>query len=178
MRRTWLSIRVELVSGRGEFFWPRPGRIFAASRSHSFALLAQAIEDAFARWERGHLHQFELWDGTRLTTPWGPGDDLDGALDDRRIRLSRLQPGEQFCYTFDLGDGWDHLCTVGEERVDAVAELGLIPATPLPFWGWGALPDQYGRRWDSDDGEGGPLPPDPRGTDLPRLGGWRRWQDA
>ena len=26
MARTWLSIRVELVSGRGEDLWPRPGR--------------------------------------------------------------------------------------------------------------------------------------------------------
>jgi hypothetical protein len=29
MARTWLSIRVELVSGRGTEYWPRPGRIFA-----------------------------------------------------------------------------------------------------------------------------------------------------
>lgn len=25
---------------------------------------------------------------------------------------------------------------------------------PLPYWGWGAIPDQYGRRWDDDDGQG------------------------
>jgi hypothetical protein len=31
MARTWLSIRVDLVSGRGEDYWPRPGRIFAAT---------------------------------------------------------------------------------------------------------------------------------------------------
>jgi hypothetical protein len=49
MARTWLSIRVELVEGRGERLWPRPGRIFAAARSHTFAALATAIDDAFAR---------------------------------------------------------------------------------------------------------------------------------
>jgi len=49
MARTWLSIRVELVEGRGERFWPRPGRILAAARNHTFAQLAEAIDDAFAR---------------------------------------------------------------------------------------------------------------------------------
>jgi len=38
-----------LVHGRGEDFWPRPGRIFAAARRHTFAQLAEAIDDAFAR---------------------------------------------------------------------------------------------------------------------------------
>ena len=54
--------------------------------------------------DRAHLHQFELADGTLLTTPFEPGDEL--GLDDRRTRLSRLAPGEQFLYTFDLGDDW------------------------------------------------------------------------
>ena len=69
--RSWLSIRVELVEGRGERYWPRPGRLFGAARSHSFAQLASAIDDAFARWDRSHLHEFELEDGTRIGTP-GP----------------------------------------------------------------------------------------------------------
>lgn len=110
MAQTWLSIRVELVEGRGERLWPRPGRLFAAARGHSFAALATAIDDAFARWDRAHLHEFRLADGTRLTTPYGDDDELGPALDDRRTRLSRLRPGEQFLYTFDLGDGWTHLC--------------------------------------------------------------------
>jgi hypothetical protein len=29
--RNWLSIRVELVEGRGVRYWPRPGRLFAAA---------------------------------------------------------------------------------------------------------------------------------------------------
>jgi hypothetical protein len=49
MARTWLSIRVELVSGHGAEFWPRPGRVFAAARSHSFGQLAEAIDVSFAR---------------------------------------------------------------------------------------------------------------------------------
>ena len=172
MTRTWLSIRVNLVEGRGERLWPRPGRIFAASRSHTFAALATAIDDAFARWDRAHLHEFRLADRTRLTTPYGDDDDLGPAFDDRRTNLSRLGPDEQFLCTFDLGDAWTHLCTVGSGRIDPEEELGMVPGVPLPYWGWGAIPDQYGRRWDGDYGEGR-LPRDPRGADLPPLRpGW------
>ncbi len=35
--RTWLPIRVDLIKGHGERLWPRPGRIFAAARSHTFS---------------------------------------------------------------------------------------------------------------------------------------------
>lgn len=58
MARTWLSIQIELIDGGGQTLWPRPGRIFAAARSHTFAQLATAIDDAFARWDRAHLHMF------------------------------------------------------------------------------------------------------------------------
>jgi hypothetical protein len=71
---------------------------------------------------------------------------------------------------FDFGDDWTHLCTVGEERIDPLDELGILPDGPLPYWGWGAIPDQYGRRWDGDDGES--LPEDPRLADLPPLLPW------
>src|SRR5450759_1245861 len=111
MARTWLSIRVDLVEGHGEHFWPRRGRIFAAARSHTFAQLAGAIDDAFARWDRAHLHDFSLADGTRLTTPYGDWEEGGPAADDRRAKLSRLQLGERFVYVFDFGDDWTHLCT-------------------------------------------------------------------
>jgi hypothetical protein len=106
-----------------------------------------------------------LADGTRLTTPYGDDDELGPSLDDRRTKLSRLRPGEQFLYTFDLGDAWTHLCTVGLERIDPKEELGMVPAVPLPSFGWGDMPDQYGRRWDADDGEG-PVPVDPGLPDI------------
>ena len=44
-----LSITVELVTGRGQDWWPRPGRVFAASSAHTFADLAEAIDVAFGR---------------------------------------------------------------------------------------------------------------------------------
>ena len=60
-RRTWLSISVELIEGRGTALWSRPGRIFAVSKQHTFERFAVAIDDAFARWDRAHLHEFQLF---------------------------------------------------------------------------------------------------------------------
>ena len=163
--RTWLSIRVDLVEGGGRSFWPRPGRILAAARTHTFADLAEAIDDAFARWDRAHLYEFRLLDGTRIGLPEHDWCE-EACLDGRRTKLSRLETGADFLYVFDFGDGWHHLCTVGKQRIDPLDELGIVPTKPLPHWGWGEIPDQYGRRWAEDDGESA-VPPNPRRTDLP-----------
>ena len=170
MARTWLSIQVDLIEGHGEHLWPRPGRIFAAARSHTFAQLADAIDDAFARWDRAHLHEFTLADGARVTTPHVDWEELGPAIDDRRERLSRLELGEQFVYVFDFGDDWAHLCTVSPKRMDPMETLGIVPDKPLSYFGWGDIPDQYGRRWDADDGESR-QPRDPGLADLPPLRG-------
>jgi hypothetical protein len=172
--RTWLSIRVELVSGRGADLWPRPGRVFAAARSHSFGQLADAIDLAFARWDLAHMHMFTLADGTQVTAldHWD-GEAPDGAVDSDKTKLSQLTPGQQFAYVFDFGDDWTHLCTLATARIDPLDELGILPAQPQPYFGWGDLPDQYGRRWDNDDGES----PEPKGpirptADLPPILPW------
>jgi hypothetical protein len=44
----------------------------------------------------------------------------------------------------------------------------ILPDTPLPYWGWGDIPDQYRRRWDDDDGES-PQPRNAGLADLPPL---------
>ncbi|MFI8829289.1 hypothetical protein ACIGXE_36940, partial [Streptomyces sp. NPDC053431] len=90
-----------------------------------------------------------------------------------QAQLSRLQAGEQFAYVFDMGDDWAHLCTVGERRIDPFDEFGETPDRPVPYWGWGSLPDQYARRWDGDDGES-PMPKRPAGglSDLPPILPW------
>ena len=86
--------------------------------------------------------------------------------------LSALTGGQQFAYVFDLGDDWAHLCTVGPERIEPLDTLGTTPDRPMPYWGWGSIPDRYGRRWDGDDGET-PPPLDPELADLPALQpGW------
>jgi hypothetical protein len=163
----------ELVSGRGDAFWPRPGRIFAAARTHTFRQFATAIDDAFARWGRAHLHLFTLADKTEVSPMnWWDGDEPDGMLDGDRTTLAKLKPGDQFAYVFDLGDDWAHLCTVGEKRIDPADQLGIVPDKPLAYWGWGSMPDQYGRRWDGDDGES-EVPKSPGGLeDLPPILPW------
>lgn len=170
----WISVQVELVEGRGQHLWPRPGRLIAASVYHSFGDLARAIDDGFARWDRAHLHEFELGDGTRIGSADPDSDFDDAPLDESRLNLSRLKPGEQFIYVFDLGDEWAHLCTVGKAQIDPVETFGLVPSGPLPYFGWGSIPDQYGRDWSGDDDETQP-PADPVLTDLPPLRqGWGR----
>jgi hypothetical protein len=171
MARTWLSIRVELVDGmHAHDLWPRPGRILLARPGMTFRQLADAINVAFARWDRAHLHAFTMADGTRISlrTPWDEPDDE--ALDDTEATLSRLRLGEQFTFEFDLGDSWMHLCTVAERKVDPLEVYGEVPDRPVPYAGWGAIPDQHGRRWDGDDGRS-PVPaqPDPPLGDLPDL---------
>ena len=77
MARTWLSIRVDLVEGGGhDTIWPRPGRIFAAARSHTCAQLAIAIDDAFARWSPLAPAQLRR-SGDTVTGPclWDEGPD-------------------------------------------------------------------------------------------------------
>lgn len=176
MARTWLSVQVELVSGRVDTFWPRPGRVFAAARTHTFWDLAEAIDVGFGRWDLSHLSEFILGDGTRIShaDPWY--DPPEGTIEIRSEKLSRLALGEQFAYTFDFGDDWTHLCTVGPQRIDPESEVGTVPEVPTPYFGWGTLPDQYGRRWSGDDGGEDPVPPDSRGGDLPPLLPQWSWQ--
>ncbi|UKA73459.1 UPF0158 family protein [Arthrobacter sp. FW306-06-A] len=161
MARTWLSVTVELLGGRGQELWPWPGRIFAVGPSHTFLNLADAINDAFARWDRSHLSLFTLADG-RVITDEETGAEMTGSIrgpiiaptDIAAAKVVRtLEPGAEFQFTFDLGDAWIHRCVVGEVKVDPLEVLGVRPDLPLPYWGWGSIPDQYGRRWATDDRE-------------------------
>ena len=133
--------------------------------SHTFADLADAIDTAFARWDRAHLCQFTLADGT-VVTDEETAEELEDMPDERlgvpylvleRTKVvSRLAPGEEFKYVFDLGDDWTHACRVENEKVDPREEYGGAPDRPVPIWGWGSIPDQYGRRWADDTREGRP----------------------
>ncbi|MFD7011306.1 hypothetical protein, partial [Rhodococcus jostii] len=159
--RTWLSVTVELLGGRGEELWPWPGRVFAVGPSHTFLDLANAINDAFARWDRSHLSMFTLADGRVVTdTETGAemveslGGPITESVDIESAKIARLlKPGAEFAFTFDLGDDWIHRCVIGDEKVDPLTVLGITPGKPLPYWGWGTIPDQYGRRWADDDGQ-------------------------
>ena len=141
-------MRVQLVAGGGEPLAPPPGRDLLLSTTHTFADLAAAIDRAFARWDLGHLHEFSLADGRVIGMV--EADELGEAeneLDDRRTTLGAagLAAGDAFEYVFDLGDGWEHHCTVLRDQVDPTDEWGSTPGGIVPVFGWGPLPDQYGR---------------------------------
>ncbi len=187
-RRTWLSITVELIEGRGERLWPRPGRVFAVAKQHRFSVLATAIDDAFARWDRAHLHEFHPYpdQATARDRPIRIAQPDDWDLDDAPVIPiatatvgAHVRLGQQFVYVFDLGDDWTHLCTVADQPIDPYDTVGLAASDmpgPLPYFGWGSIPDQYGRRYNGDGALTGdltgPVPPDPNRRDLPP---WRAW---
>lgn len=155
--------------------------------------LANAINSSFARWDRSHLSMFTLADG-RVISDVETGAEIAGSIggaimapiDITVAKVAKsVGAGSEFQFTFDFGDMWTHRCVVGEEKVDPMEVLGIRPEVPLPYWGWGGIPDQYGRRWAADDGEGRapgkPSRPHPMllglwpaqmqvlGVDLPRL---------
>lgn len=101
-----------------------------------------------------------------------PESGDEDILDETRENLSRLQTSQQFIYVFDLGDDWTHLCTVDDASIDPRDALGAVPNVPLPYFGWGNIPDQYGRAWAGEDAQS-PMPLDPELRDLPPLRpGW------
>lgn len=178
-RPTWLSITVELLGGRGNDLWPYPGRVFAVGPAHTFADLAAAINSGFGRWDLSHLSVFTLGDGRQVSddeTNRGAESSAFGslapaALDIAAARIAdTVSSGDQFRFVFDLGDDWTHSCTVDDDRIDPRKVFRSVPRQPVALWGWGNLPDQYGRRWKSDDGAS-PLPARPVGR-HPMLGNW------
>ena len=147
-----MRIQVDLLGGGGITCDPTPGRVFIVGPGHTFEQFAEAINTAFARWDRSHLHQFELADGRVIGYP----DDTYAPelvwLDHAKLKVTReVKPGDQFEYIFDLGDNWQHRCTVAATKADPLEEHGIVPPGPVPIWGWGSIPDQYGRR--SEHGE-------------------------
>jgi Plasmid pRiA4b ORF-3-like protein len=153
MARTWLQIHVELEGGGGIDLRPRPGRLMIVGPGHSFAQLAAAIDAAFARWDLSHLHEFELPDGRLIGYP-DPDFEEPGWLDHERLKVAReLKPGDEFSYVFDLGDNWRHSCRVLAQKVDPLEEYGAAAERPVPIWGWGWIPDQYGRESFDEVGE-------------------------
>jgi hypothetical protein len=152
MARTWLQIRVDLLGGGGVRCAPQPGRIFIVGPGHTFQQLADAINAAFARWDLSHLHSFELADERLVGYPDDEFEPDVVWLDHAKLKVTReVKPGDVFEYVFDLGDNWRHTCTVLGEKADPVDEYGIVPDGPVAIWGWGWIPDQYGRDGFDDD---------------------------
>src|SRR3954470_6634551 len=149
MAKTWLQVRVDLVRGFGERFSPSPGRIFIVGPSHTFAALAEAINQAFGRWDLSHLHEFELAGGRRIGFVDPDGLDEGEAVEDQAtVKVAdAVGSGDAFRFVFDFGDRWEHGCQVLDEHVDPREAWGPgpLPRQPVAVWGWGTIPDQYGR---------------------------------
>ena len=153
MVRGWFTIRVELLSGGGLTLRRPPGRELLVGPQHTLADVARATDLAFARWDLSHLHEFTFPDGRRYGIP----DDEYGQeiLDCARVQAGRVvSKGSTFQYVFDLGDNWQHRCRVVATNVDPLELAGIVPEQPIPIWGWGWIPDQYGRRTEDDSGDG------------------------
>jgi hypothetical protein len=147
--RTWLQIRVDLLGGRGEVLKPAPGRILIVGPGHTFSSLAEAINQGFARWDLSHLHEFQLADGQRIgfVDPDWQFEDEE-VLDQTAVKVaSTVAPGDEFGFVFDFGDRWEHRCRVMVDKADPREEWGPgpLPRRPVAIWGWGPIPDQYGR---------------------------------
>ena len=158
----WMTVRVVLLGRRGESLREPPGRLMLVHADHSFADLSEAVDIAFGRWDLSPVHEFTV-EGRRLAPRLyarasdAPDDAIEADTEDSdevTIGEAGLRRGARFSYRFDAGEGWAHDCLVLAVDVDPVAEYGEEPATPVPLYGWGTIPDQYGRaREDDTDGE-------------------------
>jgi hypothetical protein len=151
----WMCIRVTLSSGGGSVPAHPPGRVLLVHSDHTFADLAEAIDVAFGRWDLTPTHTFEV-EGRRLLSSEAAADPSAGPevedSDEVTVGEAGLRLGAWFRYEFDPGERWEHDCSVEDVDVDPFQLHGEEPDQPVPVFGWGALPDQYGRlRADDDD---------------------------
>jgi hypothetical protein len=78
-------------------------------------------------WTNSHLHQFEI-EGRLYGDPELLDDGMDDVefVDSRTIKLSDLVGGrrrlQQFLYTYDFGDGWEHAVEFEQEVLPDVGK--------------------------------------------------------
>ncbi|HWH32424.1 MAG TPA: hypothetical protein VNU01_07095 [Egibacteraceae bacterium] len=149
-----MTIRVVLADGQGIEFDPTPGRVMLARSDHTFAELADAIDTAFGRWDPSPSHEFEVEGRLVASDPTAvPVLMPDAAPEDSDARALEdvgLRPGSRFTYLFDPSQRWVHRCRVEQSGLDPFTLIEEEPDVPVPVFGWGDVPDQYGRI-DEDD---------------------------
>src|SRR5947207_14556469 len=123
---TWCIVRVELVSGLGETFDPPPGRDILIAPQHTYRQLAETINQAFARWDLGHLYVFRRADGSEVGTA---GEELP-FREAARTKLGTHRIGEEFGYEFDFGDSRETGCTVLRRAWIQRRPTGAAPGVP------------------------------------------------
>jgi hypothetical protein len=102
----------------------------------SFLRFHKVIQAAFG-WENRHLFQFSPTGFNSDPIIGVPDPDWDelSVLDSKKIRLNKVftTPGQEFTYTYDLGDDWVHTIVLeeitGEKllRADCIAGQGNCP---------------------------------------------------
>lgn len=163
-----MTLRVQLLGRSGEMLAAPPGRLLLAHGDHSLAEVSEAIDVAFGRWDLSPTHEFSIGD-RRLVSGDAARLDTDEDSDDVTVGELGLTLGSRFTYLFDPGEGWRHDCRVDATDVDPVEEYGETPAVPVPLYGWGSIPDQYGAL-SEDDAD--PPDDDTAGDGAPRTTAW------
>lgn len=145
----WLTIEVTLTGNHAQRLSPAPGRVLLCHAEHTLADLAEAVDTAFARWDLGHLHEFTVGDRRFMPSPEGEED----VEDSEEVTLADLDldEGSRFGYVFDLGEEWEHRCEVTE--VDVEVDEDDAGEDIVAVFGWGTIPDQYGRERSGEDGD-------------------------
>ncbi|CAN5296011.1 hypothetical protein BH20ACT8_BH20ACT8_06480 [soil metagenome] len=148
----WMTIRV-VLTGQPHARMPRPpGRVLLVHADHAFSDLADAIDTGFGRWDLTPSHQFDV-EGRMLLSSDAVDEGPEDADDSDEVTVGEvgLRAAARFGYTFDLSEQWTHECTVEEVGVDPFEAAGEEPEVPVPVFGWGQVPDQYGRMTEDDD---------------------------
>ena len=151
----WMTIRVVLADGQGIELDPTPGRVMLAHAEHTFAELADAVDGAFGRWDPTPAHEFEV-EGRMVASdpdalPVLMPDAHPEHSDVRTLGEVGLRPGSRFTYLFDPRQRWVHHCRVEEVGLDPFSLVEEEPDLPVPVFGWGDVPDQYGRVEEDDE---------------------------
>ncbi len=82
-------------------------------------------------WNNAHLHDFTI-EGKRYCTP-DPQWPEPEMLNERRYTVGEVlgQTVQQFRYSYDFGDGWDHTVTVEQSHLEAALRLDDVEVTSL-----------------------------------------------
>lgn len=119
-------IRVELIDAE-----PMVWRTLDI-RSDTYLPRVHMVLQAAMGWENVHLHEFVhapavyQRDAERFVSFDMPDAEEFGALDESKVRLDEFlhRKGDQFVYSYDFGDAWDHLVTL--EAIADVAEIADV----------------------------------------------------
>lgn len=88
----------------------------------TFGDLHKILQIAFS-WQDYHLHQFTVMDGAKPLVTISDGDDEcweeEPPLLEQDVKLSEYLPKyKHLVYTYDYGDNWEHLVSVGDVIFD------------------------------------------------------------